>query len=336
MISEVEIRNTVESVKVGSGYPPYTTDAEIAMLTGWVTDDGQLLHVDVNREKMGAYARIVYLYYCVVDTDYRKVDYNLIHVSDPVLADAEATAYQFDISSVLTIPRRTNRIVDVNEITIDLFTYEANITDCTGTAIYGQKRLSVPYSTEMDASVVFPISTDGLYPIGVIDYASRDMLSNTTLFKKGDLVYWSTNVEDPPNPTGVYKALVDTMSSPDTDGMWTAATDADIMKFYTIPPGLSTSAATIIGANSIISRYVKKEYISDILSRISYKANDDKRALYSLMKLMSLRELSILKLEQGDVVSAAYLLDVLRNEHDAFWLPNQDIILTQINSTYTV
>ena len=338
MIAEVEIRNTVESIKVGSNYPPYTTDPEVPMLTGWLSDEGQLLHLDINREKQGNYVRIIYLYYGIVDTDYRKVDYNLIEVSDPLFADVEASSYEFDISSILTIPRRTNRVMDINEIVIDLFTYEANITDCTGTAIYGKKRLSVPYKVEMDASVMFPVSTDGWYPIGVIDYSYKDMdITNDTIHQRGDLVYWHTSAPEPINVPGVYKCLSTGKEKPNAENRWwVLATNEDIMKFYTIPPGAASSATTIVGANAIISRFIKKEYIAGVLPRISYKGNDDKRALYSLMKLTALRESSILKLEQGDVVAAAYLLDVIRNEHDAFWIPNEDIILTQINSTYTV
>ncbi len=338
MVAEVEIRNTVESVKIGSLYPPYTTDPEVGMVTGWVSNNGQLLHIDVNRELVSGYARIMYLYYSIVDTDYRKVDYNLIKVADVVTLDMEATAYEFDISSVLTIPRRTNRVVDINEITIDLFTYEANITDATGTAIYGTKRLSVPYSSEADASVAFPTSTDGWYPIGLVDYLSKDMLvANTVIFNEGDLVYWTNDDVDPVLSTGVYKALTTTLSGPLTEDKWIEATDEDIMKFFTLPPNAAaTSAVTVVGANAIISRYVKKEYIADVLPRVSYKTGDDKRALYSLMKLMAIRENSILKLEKGDMVSASYLLDTIRNEHDAFYTAGEDIILTQIGANYTI
>ncbi len=338
MIAEVEIRNTVESIKLGSIYPPYTNDPEVPMLTGWLTEDGQLLHLDVNRELATDYTRIIYLYYSIVDTDYRKVDYYLIQVSDAITGAAEASSYEFDISSVVTIPKRTAKVLDINEITIDLFTYEANITDSSGTAIYGQKRLSVPYKTSADASVHFPNSTDGWYPIGVVDYVTKSMeYNNSDIFYEGDLVYWTEAAARPDVPTGVYKALATSDNTPLTVGAWILATEKEIGKFFTIPrPPSMTSAMTIVGANAIISRNVKMEYISGVLPRVSYKKNDDKQALYALAKLTSLRELSILKLEEGDLVSASYLLDVIRNTYDMLFITGKDVVLTQIEANYTI
>ena len=336
MIREVEIRNTVESVKMGSTHPPYTTDPEVPMITGFVTNDGQSLTVDVNRELKTGHTRFVYLFYSAVDLEYKQVSYHHLDTSDMILGDTPATTHEFDISSVLTIPKSSPKIFDYTEITIDLFTYEANITDNTGTAIYGQKRLSVPYKAEMGARDQFPVSTDGWYPIGVVDYLYRDMnnIVVSDYFYKGDLVYFYSSLDS--KEEGIYKCLEGTSSNPLTEGFWELAAIEDIMAFFTIPlPANITTAETIVGANAIISRYVKKKYLTDLLTTTSYKPFDDAKALYLLMQVGSLREDSILKLEDGNLVLASYLLDMCGYEFNAGIKSDQDITYRQINTNYT-
>lgn len=352
MIKELEIRNTVESVNLGSLYPAYSYDAESPMITGYVSNEGQLMTIDVNREIAADRVRQLYCYFFRTSQAYRQAEYYLIEKSDflfdPTLYNdpggvVHTSSHNFDISTVLTLPREIYVIPTTNELVIELFTYEANITDATGQAIYGTKRLSVPYDATMDVTQDFPLSTDGLYPIGLVDYVTRNKnQANTTTFKKNDIVYWyeGPGAGDPTleevEDGALYKAAQDTTNSPDTEGHWDTTTDEDTLRYFLIPPAASTTeSSTIVGANGLLSRYAKHTYMRDVLTRLSYKKYDDKTALYSSNILSSIRELAVNSLEEGDLVKSVYYLDRMVNEYNAFFT-SDDVTQTRINAQYTL
>lgn len=344
MVAEVEIRNTVESIKLGSAYPAYVSNPEFPMLSGYLTNQGQTLNIEVNREIASNCVRVAYLFFGVVDFNSRTIDYKILATSDPTLwatygDNFAGTSYTWDISSVLTIPRSVPEITSITDITIDIFTYEANVTNSTGTAIYGKKQLNVPYKIVSDPSVTYPKSTDGWYPIGVMDYAYVDISEvNTRTFYKNDLVWWyDSNEVDNPNGS-LYLTSEDTTLRPDAVGSpWILATSNDVLNFMMIPQSSSlTSATAIIGANAMITRYAKQSYIKDLLLRTSFKPNDDRRATYALLNALALRESVVAELEAGDMVRSVYYLDQIAYQKDAMFSPNNSITLTQVNSTYTV
>ena len=245
MVKEVEIFNTIEAVKTGTLYPPYTTDPSVDMLTGFLTDDGKLLTVDVNREFSFKHIRMIYLWYAVVDLTTRTVNYTLLETKELSYENhggpsiqIRQSSHSFDLSAVLTIPRRVNISPAVNEINIDLFTYEANISGADGTAVYGKKRLSVPFSSSLDSGYELVTSTDGWYPMGVVDYAIRDKnYSYTDYIEAGDIIFWvdgpGTGIYDSPSTmaTGkLYVAQERTNESPLTEGAWVEVVEADLLR----------------------------------------------------------------------------------------------------------
>lgn len=351
MIKELEIRNTVESVKLGSAYPPYTTDPEVPMISGYVSDSGQLMTVDINREIANRRVRQVYCYFLKVNQSYRQVEYHKVAESDflfdPVYYNDPGgitylSSHDFDISSVLTLPREVSVIPVTNEIIIELFTYEANITDATGTAIYGTKRLSVPYDATMDVSQSFPLSTDGIYPLGLVDYAVKNTNDvNSTSFLKNDIVYWFTGDTVPTitqlESGALYKCLETTTSSPDTVDKWELATESDILRYFLIPPAASTTeSSTIVGANGLISRYAKQTYLRDVLTRLAYKKHDDISGIYASNVLSTLRELAVHYLEEGSLTRSLFYLDRIVDEYNAYFSAENNITQTNVNIQYTI
>ncbi len=354
MVKEVEIVNTVESIKTGYSYPPYVTDASIPMLTGYLTDSGNLLTVEVNREVASKSIRLVHLWHALVDAAERKVDYTLLETkntivdsgaADGVILPITSSIHAFDISSVLTIPRRIGSIPTTGEITVDLFTYEANVVSCDGTALYGTKRLSVPYNSSADYDLTFPTSTDGWLPIGVIDYAVRDLNeSYTAQVNIGDIVYWYTGAGDSGAPnvgelkTGsLYVAQEKTEESPAVDGKWLAVEEADILRMMSMPLSPTDGTATaVIGADALLTRYVKQEIIQDMLKRLSFKEYDDVGALRTLMIITALREKAIVLLEAGDQIRATYLLDKIDEEYNSFASLTRQVINTRLTALYTL
>lgn len=349
MVKEVEFQNIAETVKVGDAYVPYTTDPALEMFDGFLTDDGKTLTVDVNREIPVGYARRVTLYYANVDLSNAKVGYVELGAT-PLLTNDPTVSYvgsshKFDLSPVLVMPQRTASRTPIDDITIDLFTYEANVVDGQGNAIY-QKRLSVPYKVVGDASTDFAPSTDGWYVLGTVDYKLQDIKEQSLVqYLKGDIIYWYEH-EDPDaiddRPRGVvhgdlWIANEDTYGPPTGwKGIWSRPTDEEILNFILLPrPASITRCATIVHTDILISRYVKQHYIANTLTKTSFKPHDDSTAWYASDLLSSMRELALYYLQMGDGAKAKYILDDIANEYTAAMLSKRDYKQISLNLNYT-
>ena len=327
MVAEVEFRNIAEMVKVGDLYVPYTTNPKHRMFSGFLTNDGKTLTVDVNREIPVYYTRQLYLYYGNVDYSYSRIDYvslgsTPLLTNDPSISEV-GSSHKFDLSSVYSIPTRSASNVPINDVTIDLYTSEANVTDSNGDVIY-QRRLTVPYTVVGDVTATTPQSTDGWYVLGLVDYKIENISKpSKQIFFKGDIIYWydsfaeSNDPDSPPIAEGdLWIATKDTYEVPAAGiSDWSIPTDEDILNFVLAPrPDNYTECATIVHSDILISRYVKQQYIGETLKRISFKKWDDKTAYYEIDRLTSMRELALHYLEIGDSVKAKYMLDMIENE----------------------
>lgn len=346
MVKEVEFQNIAETVKVGDQYVPYTTTPNLDMFSGFLSDMGKLLTVDVNREIPTAYARQVSLYFANIDFSYSKLSYVKLKSTDLLTNDPAisyvGSSHKFDLSPVLAVPQRESVMMPINDLTIDLFTYEANVTEPDGTSIY-QKRLSVPYKAVSDSSTKFAQSTDGWYVLGVVDYAIRKYGEPTMkeFFRKGDIVYWYENVMDTGLTNEPSVALGDLwIADQDTDGFskeyWSLPTEEQLLNFVLIPkPSAVTKCATIVHTDILISRYVKQYYILKTLVRTSFKDYDDSTAWYVSDMLSSMRELALDYLQKGDGTKAKYMLDKISNEYMAIMTGKKNYEATTISLNYT-
>jgi hypothetical protein len=354
MVKEVSVHNNIEMIKTGYSSPPYSNDPESDMITAYLSDEGKTLHIDVDREVPAHFLRMVHLWYANVDVAARKVEYNLLATQNPVFSSnypdgavlpIPSSSHTFDISAVLTIPTKLDNIPPAMSLTVELFTFEANIADCNGTAIYGTKRLSVPYRSSLSSSMSLPISTDGWYPLGVVDYAARDINRvYTTSITKGDIVFWYTGDGSGSTPTvgqlktgKLYTALQTTNYGTTTEGYWREVTEEDILRMSSLPlPVESASAAAVIGADMLITRYIKHHIIYDMMSRTGFGVFNNQKAVETLSIIRALREQAISFMGDGDRIRAIESVFKITDEYNAYLSSKNTIDEVRVSVQYTI
>ena len=353
MVKEVEIYINTSSVKTGSGFPPYPSDPANKVVSAFLTNSGKALTIDVHRKVSGHYIRFVHLWYALLDEVNNNVDYTLLEsqniissvgedVPDGAVLTFMETSSTFDISSVLTIPRAVYQGNTNREITLDLFTYEANITSCDGTALYGKKRLSVPYKATMEPDSTLATSTDGWYPIGVIDYLARDNNgSNYEYIEEGDVVFWYDGDGLGGYPTvgqlrtgKLYVALRRNNVNSNSAADWAEATEADALRMSSMPlsPALG-SAAAVFGIDGLITRYIKKYIILDIMKKAAFKR--DRRSVDTLTYIVTLREQAAQYMSEADRVRATQLLSEIGSEYNEYMKNLSHGTVTKFTAKYT-
>jgi hypothetical protein len=355
MVKEIEAFVNVESVKTGSSYPPYSNDSSIPVITGMLADAGKSMTLDVNRIMKSGYIRFAHLWYAVVDNANNVIDFIFLESksvltelaglpASTVVTSFDATSYVFDVSKVAVMPKTYRELSPAKEVVIDLFTYEANITDCTGEAIYGKKHLVVPYNAEVSPNLTFKTSTDGWYPFGVVDYQYRDVTKTyADSVEAGDIVFWYTGNDTPATDITLgelrsgklFIANEKTTQSPEAVGVWSEVKESDILRYISIPfPPTKTKSATIFGTDLIVTHHIKYNSILDVLKRASFKK--DHKSLDTLMYMMALREKAVDFMSNGEQVRSTQLLDEIEAEYNAYYAEESEAIVTKITAKYVV
>ncbi len=237
------------------------------------------------------------MYFGNVDFDNKEIDYVQIEEKDfdYCLNDDEFTdkVYTFDLYKVLTIPRKIYSTGGVSEITIELYTYESNIT-----TDYGSKTLSVPYTVSSDSKYEYDKSTDGIYKLMVIDF---EPWVATRSYGTGDIVS---------SGTGLIMSTVENNTDATTEGSWTTPTDEDIAEYSHGNTNYPPLRAVI--SNMLISRYAKYGIIREILLSTGFKAYDDKEAFETTLLLQNLRTRAKFNLLAHKPIEALYSLQMLK------------------------
>ena len=293
MVKEVEFSNFLE---VLSDSMMYSEDAGRPTFTGTLEDDGKTLNITVLKDgSVGG--RQIYVLFGNVDFDTRLVDYIDVGKSELDLNIANpGKTYTFDLSKVLQIPRKVYDTRGSSEITIELYTYEANInTD------YGTKRLSVPYTVESATHYEYSTSTDGVYKVALVDYA---YWKNTTTYNTGDIVI------DTNNSLAVSTIDGNVGNDPTLSDYWAVPTDEEILDYAY---GTTTNEPiNSIMADMLVSRYAKYKYIKESMSKMTYKEFDNELALAKTLLLQVFREQSMVNIYKHKSIDAAESLQLLK------------------------
>jgi len=297
MVKEVEFSNESE---VLSNLENYSNAPDQPLYTGHIEDDGVTLKIKVHVPLLNELAsqRKLILFYGSIDFDSKLVDY--INIGETAL-DYRQTGnavtdreYTFDISRVMIIPRKIYSTGGTSEITIELYTYESNLsTD------YGSKTLSVPYSINNDVKYEYDRSTDGVYRLIMGDF---DPWVSTRAYGVGDIVV---------NGTVLSVSLIDeNLNVMTTTESWALATDDDILNYsrgITKYPPVRAFITDIM-----ISRYSKYKLIRESIMSTSFKGYDDDTAYELTLLLQNLRERAKYKLITHKPIDAAYTLQTLK------------------------
>ena len=302
MVKEVEFSNFLEILD--KDYP-YSDEIGNPIFDGRLDDSGKSLTIIVGKPiPIGEGVRQLSLYFGNTDFDVRLIDYTLIEetpIDDPTVGDPSDPynrRYKFDLSKVLEIPRKVYNSQGTSEITIELYTYEANLT-----TDYGTKRLSVPYTIWSDTKYEYDNSTDGIYRLYMVDYAYWDPL---TSYGEGDIIY----VRD----HGLYISLSDDNIGNDptleNNTFWSAPTEEERRDFaYGVTKNQPIN--TVI-SDMLITRYAKYYYIFRTLKKMDYKKFDNDIAADKTMLLQLFREQALFHLLENKPISAAESLQQLK------------------------
>ena len=302
MVKEVEFSNEVE---VLASTEPYSNEVGQDLFEGHLENNGSRLHIVTHTPlKPSAIAkRKLFLFFGNIDFNSNSIEYIKIHESafDYIQEGKSVTdnVYVFDLSRVLIIPRRVYNTAATSQLTIELYTYEANvITD------YGTKRLSSPYSITSDVKYDYDVSTDGIYKLITIDFESwtpPKVYGVGDIIALNDVLLVSTIADN----TNNIIAEEPTDSEPYGIG-WSVATEDDIA-IYSLGTTLNPPLRSFI-TNIMISRYAKYNKIKNALLATSFKAHDDASAYELTALLQRFRENAKYKLLSHKVIDAAYEL----------------------------
>jgi hypothetical protein len=296
MVREVEFSNESEIL---AELENYSNDPDQPLFEGYLEDSGQDLkikvHIPLNGESVAQ--RQLFLFFGNTDFDNKTIDYIKLEESDLDFRqdgqDITDRVYDFDLSKVLTIPRKLYNTGGTSEITIELYTYEANIT-----TDYGTKTLSVPYSVHNDAKYEYDQSTDGVYRLIMTDF---DPWTSVRTYGTGDIVV---------SGGALMVSNIDENTDAPTETSWSTPTDEEILYFsygYTKHPPIRAFVTDMM-----ISRYAKYELIRQSLLSKSYKDFDDEWANELTLLMQNLRERAKYKLIKHNPIDAAYSLQTLK------------------------
>lgn len=320
MIKEVEFSNRLESIAPGYKYSDATGQQ---MFDGVLSNDGKTLNITVGTPvpDQSEGVRKLFLYYCNIDFDNNLLDYTLLGETDPDYFDGttarENRTYEFDLSKVLIIPRRVYNNQGTSEITIQLYTYEANIT-----TDYGTKRLSVPYTVSNNSNYEYSESTDGIFKLVMVDFKIWD--SGTT-YSVGEMVKWSTSI---------YKSLTDGNQGNNpysSTSNWGTPTSEEMAEF--VYGGYPNPPLNAIVSDVMISRYAKYSYILETLLKTGFKPYDDKYAYELVSYLQTCREGALFSLLNHKPIEAGHKLQQLKLASST---NNVSAKVRSYNITYTI
>ncbi len=296
MVKEVEFSNRSEVLAVSENY---SNAVDQPLFDGHLEDKGVTLkvkvHIPLNGENVAK--RKLILYFGNVDFDNKTVDYTKLEETDfdyrQIGEDITDKIYTFDLNRVLIIPRKLYSTGGTSEITIELYTYEANIT-----TDYGTKILSVPYSITNDAKYEYEQSTDGLYKLVMVDF---DPWNEFRTYGTGDIV-----------ESGGVLSMSNKDQNSDILGTsgWETPTDDDILNFsrgITNNPPIRAFITDVL-----ISRYAKYSLIKESLISTSFKEYDNKDSTELTLLLQNLRERAKYNLLTHKPIDAAYDLQTLK------------------------
>ena len=296
MVREVEFSNESEVLNESS---LYSNAPDQPLFTGYLEDEGKTLKIVVHSElpRESEAKRKLFLYYGNVDFDEKLIDYTglndiALDYRQP-LQDVTDREYSFDLNTVLTIPRKIYSTGGSSEITIELYTYEANFT-----TDYGTKTLSVPYTITNNARYRYEKSTDGIYRLITLDV---EPWSSFKVYGLGDIVE---------SGGALMISTSNNNNSLISDGGWALPTDEEILTFC--KGNTNTPPLRAFVTDMMISRYAKYNIIRESLISTSFKSYDDAISYEFTLLLQNLRERAKYKLLSHKPIDAAYALQTLK------------------------
>ena len=323
MVREIETANTTELLDNDMSLVLSPEDYP-ELITGVLTNNGDLLTVKVNRKLKSGCARKVSLFYMLPRYEQQLVMEYQLYSTGPRTDVDETTEYAIDISSVVeTIPHFASEQIADDTVTIRLYTYEANIT-----TDYGSKTLSVPYTVSYPSNMIVPSSTDGWYTLRVVDL---ELFSSLTQYYVNDVVF---------DEGIMYNCVADTIGNlPENDvngTYWVPMSAEEERNMYEFGHDESRPISTLINCNMLVTRYIKQKYIYELLVKSNYKRYDDIIVVSELEKLFAMREAAVVYLNQGNPIHARYLLDMITIEVNSFTTNNGERNTIEVITTFTI
>ncbi len=317
MVREVEARprNYTDIVdKIYSYDSMIVEDPTSERFSGQLSDDGKTLDItlNINAPKGDAVAEIMLLDFNIVD--FANKTFTSRNLTDLLVRPATPPTLKYtsiDLSEVLEIPQSAEKLTADLEASLRLFTYEANIETA-----YGSKRLSVPYKVDIPYDYVIANNTDGLY---TVNYALVRLWGSTATYVPGQVTV---------DGTTAYTCLktVSGTQPEDTNDYWRVATMDDIRAAASgITSGQESGTLIASEVSMIISRYHKQTILYDLVNSLSYREEDDIRALSSLNIVSRYHELCVLALEEANPIQARYFLNKMKVEHSHFTGPTNTV-----------
>lgn len=323
MVKEIETKNTTEILEDNLQVSEFETVPEI--VTASLSSNGTTMSVKINRHLRSGSApcvRKVSLYYMLPAFEQQMVAEYELGTYGPSADYDYDYEYSFSLEKVLTqiVHTAPEQLAD-DTITVRLFTYEANIT-----TDYGLKTLHVPYTVSYPGSMITPVSTDGWYRIKVID---AEIFRDNFQYSVGDIVCYND---------GYYICIIrPTIGTLPTNATyWEVMSTEQEFNLYEFGKEQSSSIATILCTDMLITRWIKQKYIYELLVKSNYKRYDDIFVVAELEKLFSMREAAVVHLKAGNPIYARYLLEMIQIEVNSFMANNGERRVVETITNFTI
>ena len=370
MIREIETNNTTEYLE--PGLQPVDFEHTPDVVTATLSSNGMVLTAVVNRLLRSDCVRKVTLNYMLPYSAQQFVMEYVLGPFGPSDNVDETTPYVFNLDPVMhqIIHPAPEQFPD-NTVNIRLYTYEANTAFNYGTCYpkysdimlynlgdyvqYGDRlwqalvstignlptdphywnpagvpssgtiTFNMPFTVSYPGLSIIPSSTDGWYTLRVIDV---EKYNNTTLYNIDDIVFSST---------GFYVCTRSTTGNLPTDvHYWSPMTVEQEHNLYEFGHTYSTTLATVLNTDMLVTRHIKQKYIYELLVKSNYKRYDNLTVINQLEKICAMREAAVVHLNSGNPITARNMLDLIVIETNSYMINNRENKTLGIFTNFTI
>ena len=369
MIKEIETHNSTEYLEDGLAMP-FEIYPEV--VTALLSANGMVLTAMVNRFLKAGSVRKVTLNYMLPYPEQEIVMEYVLGSFGPSDTFNETTPYVFSLDPVMhSIIHPAPEQLPDNTVNIRLYTYEANTAfnygttypqydgavlystgsyvqyggrlwqalvqtignlptdptywNPTGVPSSGTITFNMPYTVSYPGLSIIPSSTDGWYTLRVVD---MEIYNPVTQYLVNDTVFYST---------GFYICIANSLGNlPTNAAFWSPMTVEQEHNLYEFGYNPTTTLATILNTDMLVTRYVKQKFIYELLVKSNYKRYDNLAVINQLEKIIAMREAAIVHLEAGNPITANNMLDLITIEDNSFTTNNRENKVIETFTNFTI
>lgn len=372
MIKEIEVHNSTEFLDPDTSLQPADFEHIPEIVTATLSANGMTLTAVVNRYLRADCVRKVTLNYMLPFPERELVMEYMIGNFGPSDIYTYNTAFVFNLAPVMhSIIHPAPEQLPDNTVNIRLYTYEANTAFNYGTCYpqydgsvlynlgsyvqYGDRlwqalvptignlptnpafwnptgvpssgtiTFNMPYTVSYPGLSIRPSSTDGWYTLRTLDV---EKYSSIVQYHKNDIVF---------SIAGFFICTTDSIGNPPTNVLyWSAMTNEQEHNLYEFSYNPTTTLATVLNTDMLVTRYIKQKFIYELLIKSNYKRYDNLAVVTQVEKIIAMREAAVVHLDAGNPITARNMIDMINIETNSFMTNNRENNVIETFTNFTI